>query len=494
MEQENANQSHMWRDDLLDREGDARFLIDFLSRRSEELADSGQAKSFVLNINAEWGQGKTFFLRRLTSQLAEEGYVSVYINAWNDSHAPDPLVAVIAALDHALRPFFKKQNAIKNVWDIAKVNGLQVASAAPTLGIASILRHAGTRPLGEAGSEVLVAGAGGAPRNYRTSCDAPGAEKAEDVDKLSDDDCEGYVLKQFLKVKTSVETFRYSLRRLAVALIDDDKKLPIFIVIDEMDRCRPDYAIGLLERIKRLFDVTHIVFVLATDTKQLSCSVKAVYGSDFESQRYLMHFFDYTYTFAAPDISRFVEFFFETRKIDLNMLESPGLNPVPFTIQMFQHIGLDLRKIEECLDLLRTIVTGWNCPCKVQLLYLLPLIVSYETGNEDVFQALADPCANREIVQKKFITNAWSIIFVGGLFDRSEQIEVHELLDRLCGKLNCNLEEVTRTSDTQTPSQRWMRQQFAEELKLLHHGDYHSHSVMARYHCLVQQAGRLTSG
>jgi hypothetical protein len=39
-----------------------------------------------------------------------------------------------------------------------------------------------------------------------------------------------------------------------------------------------------------------------------------------------------------------------------------------------------------------------------------------------------------------------------------------------------------------------MRQQFAEELKLLHHGDYHSHSVMARYHCLVQQAGRLTSG
>jgi hypothetical protein len=466
----------MWREDLLGRAGDARFLIDFLSRRSRELAHAGQAKSFVLNINAEWGQGKTFFLRRLANQLAQEGYVSVYINAWTDDHAPDPLVAVIAALDHALQPFCKKQNEIKRVWDNAKTNGLGVVSAAPTIGIGNFTKHSETRPAREEGSEALV------------------AEQAEDQGNRIIDEYEECVLRNFRKTRTSIKTFRYSLSRLATALIDDDRKLPIFIIVDEIDRCRPDYAIGFLERIKHLFNVTYIVFVVATDTKQLSCSVNVIYGSDFESQRYLMHFFDYTYTFAPPDISRFVEFFFETRKIDLKMLESPALDPVPFTMQLFQHIGLDLRKIEQCLDLLHTVVTGWDSKCKIQLLYLLPLIVSYETGNKDVFQALANPCADRDIVQRWFIADNWRIIFIGGLFDKSEQVDVYALLNTLCGKLTCSLEELTKTSHTESLSQRWLRQQFFDELQHLHHGDYHSHSVMAKYHRLVQQAGRLTSG
>ena len=73
--------------------------------------------------------------------------------------------------------------------------------------------------------------------------------------------------------------------------IGKEKELPLFILIDELDRCRPNYAIELLENIKHIFDIPGIVFIVATDSKQLSHSINAVYGSKFASEKYLKRFF-----------------------------------------------------------------------------------------------------------------------------------------------------------------------------------------------------------
>ncbi|MFT4302716.1 MAG: P-loop NTPase fold protein, partial [Desulfovibrio sp.] len=53
---------------------------------------------------------------------------------------------------------------------------------------------------------------------------------------------------------------------------------PLFIMVDELDRCRPDYAIELLERIKHLFDVPNVVFLLAIDGEQLLQQVEHTFG------------------------------------------------------------------------------------------------------------------------------------------------------------------------------------------------------------------------
>lgn len=58
------------------------------------------------------------------------------------------------------------------------------------------------------------------------------------------------------------------------------KELPAFIFIDELDRCRPSYAVEMLETIKHIFDISGVVFVVATDTEQLQHAVKVVYGED----------------------------------------------------------------------------------------------------------------------------------------------------------------------------------------------------------------------
>ncbi|MDG1153227.1 MAG: P-loop NTPase fold protein [Alphaproteobacteria bacterium] len=77
-----------------------------------------------------------------------------------------------------------------------------------------------------------------------------------------------------------------------------DKKIIFFI--DELDRCRPDYAIETLETIKHFFDESNIVFVLATDDNRLQSSVNSVYGSEIANEDYLRKFIDIK--FNLPEI------------------------------------------------------------------------------------------------------------------------------------------------------------------------------------------------
>ena len=82
------------------------------------------------------------------------------------------------------------------------------------------------------------------------------------------------LLENFDKQKKSIEQFKELITEALGALSNDQKNLIIFI--DELDRCRPTYAIELLERIKHLFSIERLVFVLSTDTIQLAHSIRAI--------------------------------------------------------------------------------------------------------------------------------------------------------------------------------------------------------------------------
>ena len=84
------------------------------------------------------------------------------------------------------------------------------------------------------------------------------------------------------------------------------KNCPVVVVIDELDRCRPLYAIELLEVAKHLFSVENIVFVLAINLRELGHSIKAVYGSDFDSHEYLERFIDITIPLPKAEREQFM--------------------------------------------------------------------------------------------------------------------------------------------------------------------------------------------
>lgn len=67
----------------------------------------------------------------------------------------------------------------------------------------------------------------------------------------------------------------------------------LIIFIDELDRCRPEYAVRLLERIKHYFSNDRITFVFSLNISELQHTVKRYYGEGFDACRYLDRFFDY---------------------------------------------------------------------------------------------------------------------------------------------------------------------------------------------------------
>lgn len=124
--------------------------------------------------------------------------------------------------------------------------------------------------------------------------------------------------------KKTISEFKTNLEKLTDNLnIIESINLPMFIFIDELDRCRPNYAIEVLENIKHLFGVPGVYFVVATASEQLSHSVKAVYGQSFDSPNYLKRFFDQTYTMQDPDRFNFSEYIFSLYKINIIKFYSP---------------------------------------------------------------------------------------------------------------------------------------------------------------------------
>ena len=75
----------------------------------------------------------------------------------------------------------------------------------------------------------------------------------------------------------------------------------LVIFIDELDRCKPDFAVKLLERIKHYFVNPDITFVFSINSMELQHTIKQYYGSEFDACKYLDRFFDLR--IVLPDIS-----------------------------------------------------------------------------------------------------------------------------------------------------------------------------------------------
>jgi hypothetical protein len=170
---------------------------------------------------------------------------------------------------------------------------------------------------------------------------------------------------------------------------DKEFKVPLFVLIDELDRCRPTYAIALLERVKHLFEVDNIVFVVATDSSQLRHAIKAVYGESFESGRYLLRFFDRSYHFEEPSLEAFSRSLFERFGSVNDRLSSPfNGKHEEFFSSVIRYFGLSLRDAEQCFDYLCTVATIWPHKVRIELIFLLPLIVAYQHGDEELRTSL----------------------------------------------------------------------------------------------------------
>ena len=121
-------------------------------------------------------------------------------------------------------------------------------------------------------------------------------------------------------------------------------------MVDELDRCRPTYAIALLERIKHLFNINGIFFILGMDIMQLNHSVKAIYGQNMESEGYIKRFIDFEFSLPIPNKTNFVKYIFNRFGIDkiINNEYDKG-KLIQIFIVLSEMFSFSLRTIEHIL-------------------------------------------------------------------------------------------------------------------------------------------------
>jgi len=365
--------SDIWEGDLLDREKDAAFLQKLLLAKSKEKETNPNSPAYVLNIDQSWGAGKTFFLKRFQQQLSEDGLTTCYINAWEDDFSEDPMIPIISAFDQQLLASRSPTDQALTCWKEAKSHLLTFATVfAKQAAVGTLKKLIGVN-VSELTEELEIENEAVAASDEAT---AAAAEK---------------ILNSFRTKKKHFNDFKTAFSAVIQSLSNEEKSSPVFILIDELDRCKPTYAIALLERIKHLFSVKGAVFVLTTDKQQLAHSVCAVYGEKFDSARYLNRFFDSAYHFPEPSIKAFVEFLVSTKSIQLDKLSAPfEHDQIDFIVKCIGAYNISLRDIEQCMNTLETITSLWDYKAKIQLIYALPLIICNQQSRYEELENLSN--------------------------------------------------------------------------------------------------------
>ena len=247
-------------------------------------------------IDGGWGTGKTEFCQKLIRLMQQQhpDYQPVYIDAFRSDHSGEPLLALLAEIIKACTPEDTGEQPSEQrkvlTKEIAKAAGLVMKTVAKAA-VGHVLKQ-NTADLVEEFQQIRN-GNQDANSLAETVTDAATTIASYTIDATVE-----ALLKEQIEAEKNLETLRACLKRLAAAK-------PIILFIDELDRCRPDYAVDMLEVIKHVFDVENVKIVLVTNTKQLCAAINHRYGMEVDAQKYLDKFLKYS--FALPDkvVARF---------------------------------------------------------------------------------------------------------------------------------------------------------------------------------------------
>lgn len=273
---------NIWKDDCIGREEFANQLVNIFSIQDNPV---------TFALNGEWGSGKTFFLRRLAKMYNVEGGTAVFLNAWSDDELEDPFLPIA-----------------HSIWDTVK--GKYWRNADRILGvIGNVAHHFVTEKYKAVIREVIDVISEVHPLlKTIVKIGNVAVEKAKTIGTLISEEYSD-------KTKSKNEFFDL-LKKIATANYCSTKK-PILFIVDELDRCRPTYAIQVLERVKHLFGAPHLVFLFGVNRTELENSIRSVYGN-IDANNYLHRFFDYD--IHLPELSRnqFIEMLWQQFDIDGN--------------------------------------------------------------------------------------------------------------------------------------------------------------------------------
>lgn len=254
--------------DTIGRNKDVRMFADIINSISDACS---------IALDGSWGSGKTFFIKQtkmlldannpfvqstneddreaiklacsFRKEMEFDTQVSVYYDAWENDNDSEPILSLIYSIVSSVDTDFAFSN-----------NTTLLKKAAAVL-------------------EFFT------DKNWQAVIDSfKGNSPFEEI-------------KRGKEIQNEIREFLDSL------LAERGNRLVVFI--DELDRCKPSYAVKLLERIKHYFDNDRITFVFSINALELQHTIKKHYGERFDACRYLDRFFDLRISIPKPDMLKF---------------------------------------------------------------------------------------------------------------------------------------------------------------------------------------------
>ncbi|ELF5326352.1 hypothetical protein RNH93_002705 [Vibrio cholerae] len=295
-----------------------------------------QRTPLVLNLNGSWGTGKTHFLKQLyVDLLHNQGYPTVYINAWESDFTNDPLLVIISELLEQLNSIHSGYSGVteslhENLGKLAKRgwNGFVDVAAA----------YASTKQEDFDATALL------------------GMTQHIKFGQQSDPKLGKSLTDNYRKQLAAIKDTHVCLSAYAESFPESRRK--VFVLVDELDRCRPTYSIEMLETIKHFFSMENYVFVVATDTVALSHSIQAVYGSTFDGKEYLSRFFNRSAALPESDRRLFAKLLVDKSTLSERISELVIFGENPSTTESLSRMiyevgimyGLSLRRLEQVFN------------------------------------------------------------------------------------------------------------------------------------------------
>lgn len=281
--------------DILDRSDFGRALMNLTTQSSDEL---------VISLDGRWGEGKTTFVRMWQGMLQDNSISSVYIDAFANDYVDDAFIAIASAISTFIDKHTVDANKekVEEFKEKAKTIGVQLLSWTAKVGIKAATL---------------------------------GAIKDSDLDEMKDiqkdiaaglssvvGDFVAERLESHAKDIELLESFKTLLSDIPTLITSSGDK-PLVIILDELDRCKPTYAVELIEKVKHLFSVKNVVFILVMHRKQLEEAVKSVYGQNIDAHTYLQKFINVETTLPKHvdnhhknDIVQYSQRLFELHEIE----------------------------------------------------------------------------------------------------------------------------------------------------------------------------------
>lgn len=249
-----------FKNDALERKSFGETLMNLVTRSNDPL---------VISLDGKWGEGKTTFVKMWRGLLSGAGIPSIYIDAFENDHVDDAFISIASAITSYVESHSDDADKHADFKEKAKRVGVQLLSWSAKVGIKAatlgVVKEADIEAFADIKNDI-AAGASG-------------------------------VIADFIKERLSshsknVELFQ-SFKTLLSELpsrIEGNKSSRLIVIIDELDRCKPSFSVEVLEKIKHLFSVPNVIFVLVMHQEQMEEAIKCVYGNNIDAHTYLQKF------------------------------------------------------------------------------------------------------------------------------------------------------------------------------------------------------------